>query len=439
MLQRVHTLIVAGGLIALTIALAPSSHSIAQDAPHAQEAPKTSEVAPAPVADQPPAEKPAMRTAVENPKALSDHVTRGLDWLANHQLEDGGWGQGEESAHMGHGMEALAEKSNVADTCAALLAFIRAGGSPSQGPWSTHLNRGLEFVFTQIEQADADSLSITTVNGTRVQSKLGSYIDTFLASLVLAELKGKMPNDEAEQRLAVATRKVLHKIEKNQKNGAWENPGWAPVLAQSIASKGMNRAAQSGVFVAAPALDMSARAAQKEVQGAGGGFAAEGAAGIALYSGAANVATLQDSVNTNEQRRDELEEKAKNAADPQERENAQRELNRIDDVKAACETMHENILKRLDEPDFIAGFGSNGGEEFISYMNIGEALVVTGGERWKTWDAEISANMNRIQNNDGSWSGHHCITGRTFCTATALLVLMVDRTPVPVEAVKKAE
>ena len=38
------------------------------------------------------------------------------------------------------------------------------------------------------------------------------------------------------------------------------------------------------------------------------------------------------------------------------------------------------------------------------------------------------------QNDDGSWSGHHCITGRTFCTSTALLVLMADRTPVPVTA-----
>ena len=46
----------------------------------------------------------------------------------------------------------------------------------------------------------------------------------------------------------------------------------------------------------------------------------------------------------------------------------------------------------------------------------------------KTLTAE---NMERIQNADGSWSGHHCITGRTFCTAAALLVLVVDRAPRP--------
>ncbi|MCK4293727.1 MAG: hypothetical protein KAY65_11060 [Planctomycetes bacterium] len=67
-------------------------------------------------------------------------------------------------------------------------------------------------------------------------------------------------------------------------------------------------------------------------------------------------------------------------------------------------------------------------------MNIGESLVVKGGKEWKKWDKEITANLNRIQNNDGSWTGHHCITGRTFCTSAALLVLMTDRAPVPVSA-----
>ena len=49
-------------------------------------------------------------------------------------------------------------------------------------------------------------------------------------------------------------------------------------------------------------------------------------------------------------------------------------------------------------------------------------------------DDAMTSNLNRIQNSDGSWSGHHCITGRTFCTSTALLVLMADRSPVPVSA-----
>ena len=46
---------------------------------------------------------------------------------------------------------------------------------------------------------------------------------------------------------------------------------------------------------------------------------------------------------------------------------------------------------------FIAGFGSNGGEEFLSYMNIAESLVVKGGDEWKRWDAKMTANLDRAE------------------------------------------
>ena len=53
---------------------------------------------------------------------------------------------------------------------------------------------------------------------------------------------------------------------------------------------------------------------------------------------------------------------------------------------------------------------------------------------------ELGRLLNRVQNDDGSWSGHHCITGRTFVTSAALMVLTIDRAPVPVAAaVEKAK
>ena len=67
-------------------------------------------------------------------------------------------------------------------------------------------------------------------------------------------------------------------------------------------------------------------------------------------------------------------------------------------------------------------------------MNISETLLVKGGEEWKKWDKQVTENLDRIQNKDGSWAGQHCITGRTFCTSSALLVLMADRAPVPLAA-----
>ena len=116
----------------------------------------------------------------------------------------------------------------------------------------------------------------------------------------------------------------------------------------------------------------------------------------------------------------------------EERKQARETLDRYEENASNLRAAKQAVIGKLDDPGFIAGFGSNGGEEFLSYMNIGESLVVEGGEEWRKWDKEITANLHRIQNEDGSWTGHHCITGRNFCTAAALLVLMTDRAPVPV-------
>jgi hypothetical protein len=32
-----------------------------------------------------------------------------------------------------------------------------------------------------------------------------------------------------------------------------------------------------------------------------------------------------------------------------------------------------------------------------------------------------------MQNEDGTWSGHHCITGRVAVTSAAMLMLVADR------------
>ena len=54
------------------------------------------------------------------------------------------------------------------------------------------------------------------------------------------------------------------------------------------------------------------------------------------------------------------------------------------------------------------------------------------------WDAKMAAGLEKAQDKDDSWSGQHCITGKTFCTSAALLVLMADRTQFPPEVLVKA-
>jgi hypothetical protein len=434
-------------------------------------------------ADEPKKPDPAAAwTTAVDPKPLSPQVKKGLAWLAEHQDRSGGWGQGEESANMrGSSPDELRDKPNIADTCIAALALIRSGNTPTKGPYRDAVARAVRFVEQSVESSDSTSIAVTTVQGTRVQQKLGPNIDTFLASLLLAEVKGRMGDEGEDRRVSASLDKVVDKINRHQKeDGSFDGQGWAPILAQCLCGKGINRARQAGANVPAQvlarsengakmsAMAMSAPAAAVGGSGLGGGavgagaggvgtfkagptmaraarpasasstrsvgILTDGAAGVELYARSANIGQLQEAVNTAKFEAPRLREEAKNASTAEARDKARKRLDEIADTEKAHEKAQAEVIDRLNDPQFIAGFGSNGGEEFLSYMNIAETLVVKGGEEWKTWDAKTTANLNRIQNDDGSWTGHHCITGRTFCTSSALLVLLADRTPIPVQA-----
>jgi hypothetical protein len=369
------------------------------------------------------------------PKPLSENVRRGLEWLVKHQLETGAWGQGEESPQMGGGAK-MKDIASVADTCMAALALLRSGSTPAQGPYEASLVAAVKFVCGEIEQSDKDSLYITKTRGTRVQGKLGPYVDTFMACLLLSEVQNKMPDEPTNQRVSIALDKVLHKMQKNQKeDGTWDNRGWAATLSQSVAVKGLNRAAQAGKQVDEQVRERAEEYSRRQFDRKSKSFSKEGAAGVSLYGAASSLGALQDSVNTNEQEAAEIQNDAPSPTPgPPPDQETQRKLQRFKAAKEDLDAARKAVVEKLQDKRFVAGFGSNGGEEFLSYMSIGESLVVVGGDDWEKWDKAITDNLNRIQNKDGSWTGHHCITGRTFCTAAALLVVMVDRTPVPLAA-----
>lgn len=380
--------------------------------------------------------KSAWKPAVDS-KPLSKQVDKGLSWLIAHQLPNGGWGQGDEAPTMGQNpaMEKLAATANVADTSMAIMALTRSGSTASKGEYKEAIRKGLGFILSEIEASDDDSLYVTDVRGTRVQMKIGTYVDTFTALTVLTEAKGSMPDDAGNKRLDKALAKVLSKIEKNQRDdGTWDNRGWAPVLSQSMAAKGLNRAAQAGEDVDGAMLEKVEMQARAQFDSKSGSFASGGSAGVGLYAGAANSSTLRDSTNTRQTKNRKLAEIAKTAPTPEARADAERELAANKEAEIATESAEKALIGRLEDPSYIAGFGNNGGEEFLSYMLVSESLVVKGGEDWDRWDATITKLVNKVQNEDGSWTGHHCITGRTFVTSAALMVLMADRTPVPVAA-----
>lgn len=424
-----------------------------------------------PKSDPVPAAKPAegkegLKYAVD-PKPLGDAIKKGLKWLAERQNEDGGWSQGGGWRTGGQGRvegAEVADPSDVGNTCIALMAFIRAGNTATEGEYKEHVKKGLKFVCKQVGQAKADDLYVTDVRNTQLQSKIGPYADTFFTALVLAELKGK--GGEQEKDLVAALDKTIGKMAKNQKDdGTFAgNGGWAPVLSQGVANNALARARLKGANVPDAVFARATRQSVDSVNGtavatAGGAVAGKpaayesrpagisgggigggrGDAGVPLYSAGQSAGNIQGVANAFN---GEAEKNRKIVADPnatkEQKDEAKKRLDETDKVNVQAREAVRDVAGKAADGRFVAGFGSNGGEEFLSFLNISEALLVKGGKEWTDWDGKMQEMLPKAQDKDGSWSGHHCITGKTFCTSGALLVMLADRTQFPADVIKCA-
>ncbi len=98
-------------------------------------------------------------------------------------------------------------------------------------------------------------------------------------------------------------------------------------------------------------------------------------------------------------------------------------------VLFAMERENEEIAKKAfhDALQLVSKdntpFSQAGGEEYLAFHLITETMLQKGGADWKKWFPVCRDKIIGVQNQDGSWTGMHCITSRTFCTAAAVLVL----------------
>ena len=358
-------------------------------------------------------------------------VDKGLKWLVSVQGKNGGWGQdGGETSYVRQGEHLESNGNDVANTAVAAEALLHTGNTPTRGEYHESLQRAVRFILEHVEQSPADGLAVTSLGGTQIQRKLGPYIDTFLTSKLLAELDGNMGDAQANARVRRSLEKCVAKVEKNQlKDGSWNIAGgWAPILGTSMASQGLYVAKAKGVAVQEAAMDkvqtytartFSAPAAPASVArdsrgGVLGGVASRGELGrpsppAAVAPMSAEVSAVSAGVSLYK-RAQELEQLSRTPKD--------REKNR--------EQIHA-IESQLADPRFITGFGSIGGEEFFSYLNISDSLHRAGGPEWERWNADMKTKILSMQNEDGTWAGHHCITGRVAVTSAAILMLVADR------------
>lgn len=355
-------------------------------------------------------------------------VKKGLDWIAQAQAPDGGWGSGSHYAQNIRDPHAV--PTDPASTSLVSMSLLRNENTLYKGKYADNLKRGMEYLLKAVENCPPNQVQITTLTNTQPQSKLGKNIDVILTAQFFTNLlRYDLKDDQLKQRVERALDKCIDKIQKTQSNnGAWQEGGWAPVLQSALANNALESADDIGRKVDSNVLRRSRDYQNKNFDTDTKSAVTGDAAGVMLYSISSSArASAKDA-----KKAETIIGKAKKEGKLEQNAQVTEENLRIAGVDAleaknftTAYKVNGTAQRQAVRDDVMTGFGNNGGEEFLSFLMTGESMLMQGGDNWKKWYDMMSGKLVNIQNNDGSWNGHHCITSPVFCTATCLLILSI--------------
>jgi hypothetical protein len=331
---------------------------------------------PAPISKATPRERSARATAKITSEARTS-IDAGMKWLLSAIRHDGALGMD------------LEQRPDLGCTAIAGMALIAEGNTPTGGEHMYELRRVMNAVLDILQRPA--QIESPKVPQTLLQRKIGRNADLFLSALFLSQLAGESAATDQE------IRKVLKEVvdvicEAQESNGTWGHESWAPVLGTVLGWESLRASSSAGLRIDASAT-LAGKALMKNLEAKSGGddwmhdFYREASSIRVLYS-----------------------------LDYRDRPEFKRCVERM--IKTA----------RSDPRPFQYA----GGEEFLSFYLVTECLLKEGDPSWQAWYPAVSGNLINIQNTDGSWTGHHCITARTFCTAAALLTLMGPNQYMPI-------
>lgn len=365
----------------------------------------------------------------KTPEKVMLSMDRGLSWIAKAQNSKGGWGAG--SHYHQQEMNPHAVPADPATTSMVAMALLRSGNTLIKGTYATQLSKALNYLLETVETSPANSSTITTETNTQIQIKLGVNIDVILTAQFLSNVMDYVQHDLAlksrvKKSLDICVKKIQH---NQQEDGSTSGAGWAGVLQSSLANNALESAQAKGIAVDDKALEKSRNYQKGNYNASTGEAKTDMGAGIVLYS---VTGSARASAKEARKVKEEMELAKKDGRLPQSAPATAENLQKIgydrDDAMkySTAYEVYESAKVQAQREDVMDGFGSNGGEEFLSYLQTGESMIINKDHAWQLWYDNVSGRMIDIQNNDGSWNGHHCITSPVFCTATCLLILSVN-------------
>ncbi len=365
----------------------------------------------------------------KTPEKVDASVKRGLEWMGRAQGNDGGWGAG--SHYNQNVTDPHAVPSDPATSALVAMSLLRTDNTLAKGDYSKNLKKATDFLLKTVEECPDNQQYLTLLTNTQPQIKLGRNIDVILTAQFFTNLlRYEIADAQLKKRVEKALDKCVARIQSGQdKDGSWKDGGWAPVLQSALANNALESADDVGRKVDKEVMKRSRDYQNGNFNTNTNSAVTDKAAGVMLYGLSSTTrASAKES-----KRAQDLVDKAKREGKIKDNKITEENLRQagIDLPEAKQLVTAYSINKASQEQsvreDVMSGFGNNGGEEFMSFLMTGESMLMQGGDNWKKWYDMMSGKLVNIQNNDGSWNGHHCITSPVFCTATCLLILSIHK------------
>ena len=352
----------------------------------------------------------------------------GLKWLSKAQLSSGGYGAGSHSAQ--HIRNPHAVDADPATTAMVGMALLRSGTTLEKGDYALNLKKALDYLLETIESKEDGSAYITPIRNTQIQTKLGANIDAVLVAQFLSNVLDRELLGMDRKRIVRCLDICIALIQSGTDgNGKQKGAGWAGVLQSGMANSALESAQAVGATVDKEVLERSKKYQKNNYNEEEGSVKTDDGAGIMLYSVSGSVRASAKEARKARADVDKAKKEGKIAVDAEINSETLEEIGYLSGEAQKYGTaykIYESAKKTAQKDEVLDGFGNNGGEEFLSYLQTGESLLVSKDEDWKKWYDDMSGRILKIQNEDGSWNGHHCITSPVFCTATSLLLLTVE-------------
>jgi prenyltransferase beta subunit len=317
------------------------------------------------------------------PARIPDPVTpearetaaKAIRWLLDAQNGDGSWGDNPGTP------------GQVGNTAIAVLALLTHGNTTSRGPHCYPVRRGIDWLARRTRNYGP---SAVLDRNTLLQGKLGPNADLYLVALLYSQAANLTLEAFEDQRMHAELRAMVTRIASLQKpNGEWET-SYEPMLTTIAAWQALKQAHAIGIHTDQASADKVVRYLRQDCLEQATGVFREQKWGRAerFVTQAGGVRVLVGE-----------------------------SLGKEPDVQRAI-----GVIDKMHFDQDVGG--ATGGEEFLGALYATQALLLERDRVYASWYDRICKALKKCQNRDGSWVGHHCITGRVFCTSCAIMTLL---------------